>query len=278
MPVPAAPAPTITMRCSRERQAERSPPGEEAGEGGGRRALDIVIEGGQHGPIAVEQLERVPLLEVLPLQERHGEALAHGRDELVHEVVVLPAAQARVTPAEVEVVVQQRLVVGAHVEADGQGPGGMDAGRGHVEGELAHGDAHAARALVAEAEDALVVGRHHEANVLEGRVAQGLEDAAPLRRGDPEPAGAAEDPAELLAGAAHRGGVDDGQELLEVVGEDAVEEDLVAVLERGEADEALQGVGLARDVAVGPRRLLLHGGDGAREQAVEPEAQPLLRA
>jgi hypothetical protein len=40
-------------------------------------------------------------------------------------------------------------------------------GRG-VERELADGDAHAARALVAEAEDALVVGGHDEAHVVEG--------------------------------------------------------------------------------------------------------------
>ena len=59
----------------------------------------------------------------------------------------------------------------------------MDAGRGHVEGELAHGNAHAAGALVAEAEDALVVRDHHEANVLERRVAQRLEDAAPSAPG-----------------------------------------------------------------------------------------------
>ena len=67
---------------------------------------------------------------------------------------------------DVEVVVEQGLVVGADVEADGQRRGRMDAGGRRVERELADGDAHAARALVAEAEDALVVGDDDEAHVV----------------------------------------------------------------------------------------------------------------
>ena len=95
MPVPAAPAPTITIALLREGKADGAPAGEQAGQGGGRRALDVVVERGQHGPIAVEQLERVPLLEVFPLQERTREALAHGGDELVDQVVVLLAPRSR---------------------------------------------------------------------------------------------------------------------------------------------------------------------------------------
>ena len=53
----------------------------------------------------------------------------------------------------------------------------MQAAGGRVERELADRDAHAARALVAEAQDALVVGDHDQPDVRVGAVAQDLGDA-----------------------------------------------------------------------------------------------------
>ena len=79
--------------------------------------------------------------------------------------VVGGAAQPRLGVAEVERVSQEVLVVGPAVQRDGQRELGVDAGSGGVERELADGDAHAPRALVAEAEDALVVGGHDQADV-----------------------------------------------------------------------------------------------------------------
>ena len=97
-----------------------------------------------------------------------------------------------------------------------------------------------------------------------------------MRRRDPQAAGAAEDLAVHLAGPAHGGGVDDGQELLEVVDEDAIEEVLVAVLEGSEADVPLERVLLPRDVPVDPERLLLHGAHRFGQQPDEAEGLPLL--
>ena len=131
-------------------------------------------------------------------------------------------------------------MVGAHVEADRQRLRGVDARRCDVERELADRDAHAARALVAEAEDALVVRHHDQAHVLVGVVGEHLAHAALVLGRDPEAARAPEDLAVLLARQPHRGRVDDRQELLEVVAEHPVEQVLVAVLQRGEADVALE--------------------------------------
>src|SRR5439155_27217084 len=125
------------------------------------------------------------------------------------------------------------------------------------ERELAHRDGHAAGALVAEAEDALVVGHHDEAHVLEGRVARHAVDPTAVVWGDPQPAGAPEDVAELLARAPHGGRVDDGQELLEMLDELPIEERLVPVLQGREADVALERIRLPGDVAVGAPHLLL---------------------
>src|SRR5207245_10875 len=77
--------------------------------------------------------------------------------DLLDERVVGLAAQARMPPAQVQLVGEQGGVVGADVEADRERARGVDAGGGGVERELAHRDGHAAGALVAEAEDALVV-------------------------------------------------------------------------------------------------------------------------
>ena len=152
----------------------------------------------------------------------------------------------------------------------------MDPRRRHVDRDLAHGDAHPARPLVAQAQDALVVRDHDEAHVVERGVGQDLRHAPAMLRGDPEAAGPPEDPAVLLAGQAHGGGVDDGQELLQVVTQDPVEEVLVAVLQGGQADVALEGIALADDVAVGPAGLLAHRAHHVGEQALERQLPPLL--
>ena len=238
--------------------------------------LDVVVEGGQLLAVALEEAERVPLLEVLPLQEGLREALLHRPHELVHHRVVGLAPQPRLAPPDVEVVAQQLLVVGAHVEADGERLRGVDPGGRHVQGQLADGDAHAARALVAEAEDALVVGDHDEPHVLVGGVGEDLGHAALVLGGDPQAARTPEDPAVLLAGLAHGGRVDDGKELLEVVPEHLVEEVLVAVLDGGQADVALERVGLADDVAVGAPGLLLHRAHHVGQQPLEAQLAPLV--
>ena len=196
--------------------------------------------------------------------------------ELVHHGLVPLAAKARVPPPDVQRVGEQVGVVRPHVEAHGQRLRGVDARDRDVERELAHGDAHPARPLVAEPQDALVVRDHHQADVVVGGMAQHLVHVALLVGVDPEAARPSEDSAVLLAGPPHRRRVDDGQELLEVLEEDAVEKDLVPVLDGGEADVALERVRLAHDVAVGAPHLLFDRSDGGGEEPLEGELPPLL--
>ena len=59
----------------------------------------------------------------------------------------------------------------------------MDAACGRVQGELPDGDGHAAGALVAQAQDPLVVGDDDEAHVVEGTLAQELAGSGPGRPG-----------------------------------------------------------------------------------------------
>jgi len=68
--------------------------------------------------------------------------------------------------------------------------------------------------------------------------------------------------------------VDDRKELLEVVDEEAIEERLVPVLERGEADISLEVIALSADVLKLERHLVLDDRHPGRQQPSEAEGPP----
>jgi hypothetical protein len=139
--------------------------------------------------------------------------------------------------------------------------------------ELADGNPHAARTLVPESEDALVVGGHDEPDALAPDVPEQLRDALDVVRSDPQATGPAHDVAELPARVAHRRGVDEGSELFEVLDQQAVEEPLVAILEGRQPDVLLQVVALAVQVLQLELDLLRKGRDPRRQQP--PQAHRL---
>ena len=99
--------------------------------------------------------------------------------------------------------------------------------------------------------------------------AKDVVDPTDVVGGDPDAARTPEDVAELLAGEADRRRVDDRQELLEVLDKEAIEQRLVAVLERGESDVPLQVIWLAPDVLQLQCDLLVDRGHARRQQAVQ---------
>ena len=143
------------------------------GDGGG--ALNIVVEAAE--PLAISRQQPVGVAEgeILPVQQHVRPARAHGVDERRDEIVVVCAAHALVPPADIERVGEMLLIVGADVEQDRQRGRGMQARAGGVERQLADRNAHAAGALIAEAEDALAVAHDDGFDVVEARMA---EDAA----------------------------------------------------------------------------------------------------
>ena len=72
--------------------------------------------------------------------------------------------------------------------------------------------------------------------------------------------------------------VDDRQELFDVLNKEAIEERLVAILERGEADVALEWVLLPADLDQLDGDLLLEGQDRRGEEPIEAEEAALLTA
>ena len=250
----------------------RSDPGEHDG----RRALDVVVEARDPVAVTVEEADRVVLLEVLPLEHRVGEDLDDALDEGFDEAVVRRTAQSRLPVADVVGIVQQRPVVGPDVERDRQAQRRVDPGAGGVERQLADGDPHATAALVAEAQDPLVVRHHDQPDVVLTGVGEELGDPIDVIGREPEAARPTHDVAVLLTGTAHDRRVHDGHELLEVLQQDPVEERLVAVLERREPDEPLEFVALAAVLRDLEGDLLFERSHARRQEPAEPEDLSLL--
>jgi len=162
--------------------------------------------------------------------------------------------------------------------SDGQRERGTDAGSGRVQRQLPDRDAHPPGPLVTETEDALVVGGHDQADVGPACVAEQLGNAVDVVGGDPQSLGAPQQMAVGPARVAHRGRVDDRRQLLEMVDEHAVIERLVAIVERGQADVALQVVLLAAEVLEFQGYLLADGQRPPGEQPAQAVIGSLLLA
>jgi hypothetical protein len=186
-------------------------------------------------------------------------------------LVVFGAAQPLLAHADVERILEQLLVVGAHVERHGQGVARVHAGARGVQRELTDGDAHALRAQVAQPENALAVGHDDDPNVFLRPVAQHLRDPTLVLGRDVQAARLSEDVPELGARLTHGGRVDDGHHLVDVVDDRAVEQRLVAVLQGDHEDVLLERVRLVLVVLQDPGLLFLDGVDVRRQQPADFE-------
>ncbi len=205
--------------------------GDDAGDDGGARSLDVVVERWQHRSIPIKEGERVRLQEVLPLQNRIGETSLDCVNELIYQLVVRLTTKARLLPTGVKVVFEEIRVVGPHVEADRQRVRRMDPGAEGVESELADRDHHSADTLVTETEYPLVVGDDDQPNVLVANMPEDVVDLSPMIRCDPQPAAPTESVAEAGRCFTDRRRVHDRRQLFDVLGKDLEVQRLVATLE-----------------------------------------------
>jgi hypothetical protein len=141
-----------------------------------------------------------------------------------------------VAPAQVLGVFEEFDVVGADIEHDRQGAGGVYAADEGVERQLADRNAHAADALVAQAEYPLPVGHHDHVDVALRPVCQHLVQTVAVGVGHEQSPRVPVDFAETLAGLTDGRGVDDGQGFRNVLAQHPVEQRFVAVLQRAQAD------------------------------------------
>src|SRR2546422_3251508 len=178
---------------------------------------DVVVERQELVPVRLGDWPGVRRAEVLPLQAGAGKLLLHRLDESVDEFERGVPLDPLVAPAGVLGVREPFGVVRPDVEHDGQRPIRMDSADERVQRQLADRDAEAARALIADPEDAFAVGHDDDVDLPVGTVAQDRRDRIARWPGDEQAARPPVDVAELLAGFRHDRRVHDGRQLLYVV-------------------------------------------------------------
>ena len=149
---------------------------------------------------------------------------------------------------------------------------------GGVERELADRDAHAAGALVAEAEDALAVGDDDDLGLVEWRVAENLPDASRCGMLRKSPRGLRNSRLNERAAGADRRRVDDRQQFLDVALEQRVKQRLVGVLQVAQESVALEIGGEFAERLQPPAHLLVDAGNRRRQQPVQAEDVALVVA
>ena len=241
-----------------ERLPEQTQPGQDAGQHDGGRALDVVVEARHAVAIAVQDAERVVLLEVLPLDEAARPDLLDAGDEGIDQRVVLGASQPWLSVADVQRVGQQLGVIGPDVQADRQGQARVDAARRRCTARACRSGwpcrprprspRPRMRSLsVTTMSRTSVYGPLRRISGIRSRSC-GVIQAPRVRRRTWLNSWQAQP---------DRGRVDDRQQLLEVLGQDPIEEGRVAVLQRRQADVLLQRVVLAPQALELERDLLL---------------------
>src|ERR1700686_33607 len=124
----------------------------------------------------------------------------------------------------------------------------MQSGAGGIERELADRNAHAAGALVAEAEDAFAVADDDGLDAVEARVAEDAADVVLVRIAEKQAAGFAKNARELLAAETDRRRIDDRHHLFDVARQKRVEQGLVGILQAAQEDVFLH---IAAELAKG---------------------------
>ena len=170
------------------------------------------------------------------MQQRVWEELGCRLDVGGDQLVVALTPDAAVAVADIHGVVEQRLAIGAHVQAHRDHPIRIDSRRRRVHAELPNRDRKSVHAPVADPEDRLGIGRHQQVDVFgaETKVAQRRLDVVDVVDREVDAVGSLVLVAVALDRLGYHRGVDDRQHLLQVIAQQLVVEDLVAVAERRE--------------------------------------------
>jgi hypothetical protein len=145
-----------------------------------------------------------------------------------------------------------------------------------IKRQFADWDTHSARALIAQAEDALAIGHDDGLNVVETRIGQNAFDAAHVGKAEEETARLAEGMAEFLAAQSYRRRVDDRQHAGEIMHQQSVEQNLDTVLEAAQKDVTLKIAWQLQEGLHASRYLPVEGCDIGREQSVQFESVSFL--
>mmetsp|Transcript_12406 Transcript_12406/g.35880 ORF Transcript_12406/g.35880 Transcript_12406/m.35880 type:complete len:314 (+) Transcript_12406:992-1933(+) len=223
-------------------------------------ALDVVVEAAGLVLVVLEEAKGIGVPKVFELDENlRAEHRLTALDELVDKGIVLWASQSLLSQADVELVLQELVIVGAHVDVHGQAPSGVHPSAGRVERQLANGNAHAIRSQVAEAEDTFAIRDDNGLHLamLGSISSEDLRDSPLIVDGQVQTPGSSQVKfGPCLAGCTDGWCVHVGHALSCVLGQESKEEALVDVL------NALQVAVLVQRFTLLPKvrqsKLLLH--------------------
>jgi len=139
---------------------------ERGGQGGGRRALHVVVEGTDLIGVLDQDASGIGRTEVLPVQHRVREKRGDCADICIDEVVVALVANPGMPRTQIHLVVEQFEIVGAHIQHDWQHPSWMDPGGRGVHGQFADGDFDSADALIPNPQNAFGVSGNNQVHVI----------------------------------------------------------------------------------------------------------------
>jgi hypothetical protein len=174
-------------------------------------------------------------------------------------------------------VVQQALPVRTDIQHDGERPARVDASGCGVHRKLAHRDAHPADAPVADPEYGASVGGHNQVNIaaVQAERAQRRLDELGLIDRQVHPTRAPVLVAVMLDRLANRGRVDHRQHLGEMVGQHAVVQHLVTVVQLVQQDIACQVGRLTEELGIDASGLLVQRHVTGGYEADDPQVSPL---
>ena len=160
----------------------------------------------------------------------------HRLDELINKFVVFIVGDARITPAHIQRIVQQLLIVGTDIQHYRQGVGRADAATGGVQRQFADRNAHPADPLVAKTQNTFTVGHDDNFDIVVRDVLQDIVHVMAVLVGDKHAARATINLGETLTGGTHRRGIDNRHHLIKMVLYQSVKQGFVGILNVAQVD------------------------------------------
>lgn len=201
----------------------------------------------------------------------------HSLHELINEVIVFASHHTLLSQTHIQRILQQINVIGAHIHHNGQTLMWLDASQRRVQRQLAHRDTHAAGTQVTQAQDTLAVCHTNCTHIRLGPVLHYVEDVTTIIEGHKETMRTSVDQTKTLAGQTHCGCVHNGHQILNVLGEEAEEETLVAVVQITQIQILVQWLCIAIHCNLAQLQLFLLRLETRRLQAVYAQHLSLLQ-
>ena len=157
--------------------------------------------------------------------------MLHGLDEFIDKFVVFIIGDTRITPAHIQRIVEQLLVVGSDVQYHRQGVGRTDPTTRGIQRQFTDWNTHPADPLIAKTQNTFPIGDNDDLDIVVRNVLQDIVHIVAVLIRDKHAARATINLGETLTGRADRWGIDNWHHLIKVIMHQAVKQGFVGVLD-----------------------------------------------